>query len=212
MPENQEPIDRDDQFKKDKQDRELYPHPDSVPDGQQIISPTTIVLKWPSFDLQSSEFGLEAGKAYLKYMLHGGPRSFKAKIDTERNGFLAVDFGARVGDREIWDTWDYHGPLKVSFESTFSDKPIQGSAEGLSEALYRCFLAGGYEETSEEMRPFEEILSPLKCDMTHKLLAFSADPLLVPLGNGKAASMRKEDYAKAVMEAHPQVYIHWRGF
>ena len=32
---------------------------------------------------------------------------------------------AKVDKKEIWDVWDYHGPIKASVQSTFTDKPLQ---------------------------------------------------------------------------------------
>lgn len=202
---------QDDPLKKDPTRRELYPKPDADPDEQEIISPSMIKIGWPSFDLQSKEFGAQATKAYLQYMLGGGPRSFTSKLSTKTKGYLAVDYGAKVANKTVWECWDYHGPLSIQVDTTFTDQSLQEAPEGLQQALQACFVAGGFEGTDEEMHAFEEILGALKYSMTHRLLGFDAEPIQIPLGEGKTASMNREAYVKAVMEAGPEVHIHWRG-
>jgi len=191
--------------------RELHPDPESDPEDAEVISPTTITIDWPAFDLTSSEFGNAATKAFLQYMMEGGPRTFLARIETDREAFMACEYQVKTAKGlSSWDTWDYHGPMMMKVESTFSDKPFKKIPEDIAPALEQCFRAGGYEETSEVMRPFEKFLSPLKLTMSHLLIGFDAKPIMIPTQGGKMATMKGPDFVKSVLEARPEVHIHWR--
>lgn len=199
-----------DEFKKDETDRELYPEPDSPPEEVEIISPSLITLDWPSFDLQSSQFGDIATKAYVDYMLGEGPETFQAKISADREAFLAVDYVIKGAGK--WDLWEYQGPMSLVVESKFHDKPLESRGkEDFPRILEACFRKGGYDETDAEMQPYEEILSSLRLSMYHQVTAFDAEPLVVPLKGGKMASMSREDFIQGVLERKPKVYIYWRG-
>lgn len=196
---------------------EDWENEDFSPEGLEIAPPPGVfgatsgikIVSKPSIDILNEDLGPLLAAKYGKYMLSGGEKSVRLRVESQRHGLLACEYTYPSGDEEVQDFWDYQGPLKATLKITFLDEPLKETGEELSEALQAGFLSRGYDETDPKQKAYAPKIESLRFGYKTEVEEVRANPIFVPVKEAATLTLSSDEFSKSLLEMRPDIFLHW---